>query len=481
MTLHTSPSIMHHGRVAPLWHVQQSHATSEASEVERSSSLGQEGVTLVNDCMFTLKKDILGFHGTQIHFDDRPSVLEAEVVRLRSQASSLANAVTAAKALAQTQANDHKKQVFELEHLLDLAMTGISQLQARNDELEQSCTASERRLLSYEERFCDSDTMLRAAVSQVEQLTSETEKLADQKAALYDTLSQSLATSGQKQEDLEAEIQGLQAALAGRDAEVLSARKELQIVREEAVDKVDAIEAAWDKKHSEAVSKFERKIGFLRSERIRHRDVGKEHKEKAAYVEKQKDAAESALATCRVDLQTTSLKLKVAQEALKCAKAQTEAYLQRGQASERHIQHLESLLPIESKSAKRLLNLGDKLDKAMAKARTRTPAEDVTNRRVTSNGTSRYGLSYVPGLHGTPYEPVARANSFPVPDWSLSGDSSASFIKMHASNLIDVSEGEILFGSMGTTVNPMDKSPFQAQSKGPSLNKAQRAANRRRL
>ncbi|TFY69014.1 hypothetical protein EVJ58_g672 [Rhodofomes roseus] len=558
MNSFTSPHIIQRGRAVPLRFSRLSCVPSRTTRADRSSAVGQESATMVDDCVVTFEKSVLGWHGTvpddaaldtdswkeawleddfsssgfvplcsqpeyektslkaRMQTDSKLSrklikymdlaetyfgmsvdtqrklaragnetrALEFEVGELHGQIDTLTGELAGAKALA----DDHKKGVSELESVLDLAMTAIGQLQKRNEELEASQVDSEHRLLGYEERLRESQTMLYSAVSQVEKLSSENEKVADQKAALYDALSKSLATSGPKQKALEMEI------------------KELKTMREEAAEKAKVVDAAWDKKHTDAVCQFEQRLSFMRSERARFRIEAREHKHKAAFVEKQKEASEAALATCNANLQATSLELKNAQEDLTYAQNRVEEAQKRGEACERHIRYLESLLPIEGEGAKRLLSLGDKLEKAMAKSQhTRTrKLQDITNRRTSDlcattltpapvRPSSKTTLpvcasSYVPGLQGTPYVPTPPASSFPTPDWTMSDASSLSFIKMHASNLIDVSEGEILFGSMGTTANPIDKSPIapraapsRCQTGSVGLNKAPRVVGRRRL
>ncbi|KAH9936436.1 uncharacterized protein B0H18DRAFT_973957 [Fomitopsis serialis] len=244
------------------------------------------------------------------------------------------------------------------------------------------------------------------------------------------------------------------AALAQRDAEVLSAHKELKAVREEAAEKTKAVEAAWDQKYSEAVGQLKQRLTFLRSEKARLRVEVKEHK-LAATIEKQKDTAEAELAPTSPRGENQK----------------------REEACERHI------------GARRLLSLGDKLEKAMAKSQhTRTSKlQDTTNRRATrlvplqfpcdesptpapTKPMRKTSLLYpassyvpVPGVQGTPYDPVP---------------------PMRSSNLVDVSEGEILFGSMGLTANPINKSlaePRASRTGGAGQNRAPRVANRRRL
>ena len=401
-------------------------------------------------------------------------------------------------------ANAHKadtdSQVAELDDLLNLAFTGIDQLQARNQELDSACTDHERLLKGYEERLRDSQAMLLSAVSQVEQLTSENEKLVDQKAALYNALSESLTTSGHKQTALETQVRELKASLTARDAEASSVRKELQGVRKAADDRVKAVKLAWEKKVEEAVNQKAR----LRVEAI-------EHKHKVVYLEKQKAATEDALATCKVDLRAMTSRFRTAQDELKLANAQAEAAQKREQACERHIAFLESMVPVEGKEAKRLTDLSNKLEKTMAKSkRARAQAlHDLTNRRSTvvppmdfredspaparpigkgplamAGHVSEYGSKYALSLQdkrfGTAVLPASPR--LPEPDWSMMSDS--SFVKMHASNL-DISEGELLFGSLGTPATTLVHTLPPAESRThhsmAASNKSSRVTTRRRL
>lgn len=430
------------------------------------------------------------------HSDHHSRSVEPAVSGLGDQVESLAHQLAVANALKA----DTEVQVSELQHLLDLAFTGISQLQARNQELDCVCTDHERLLKGYEERTRDSETMLHSAVSQVEQLTSENEKLANQKAALYSALSESLATSGRKQEVLEAQLHQLKANLAARDAEVSSVRMELRDACRVADDRVKAVHSTWEKKVKEVVN-----------QRARLHLEASEHRHKVAYLEKQKLTAEEALTTCKADLRVMTSKLRTAQDDLKLANAQVQAAQKREQASERHITFLESIVPVEGKEAKRLTDLSDKLEKTMAKSK-RTRLQDVTNRRgtvaplkdlredtpaparpmgkgplamsghVSSTGTKN-ALSLQDKRLGTTVYPATPR--ILEPDCSMVSDSSASFVKMHASNL-DISEGELLFGSLGTPATTFDHTLAATEARARRsmaavLNTTLRVATRRRL
>ena len=438
-----------------------------------------------------------------LHLTDAPCqqrFVEPTVSNLRGQVDSLARQLAVANSLKV----DTDAKVAELEDLLNLAFTGINQLRDRNQELDSACTDYEHALKGSDERARDSQTMLLSAVSQVEQLTSENEKLADQKAALYNALSSSLTTSGHKQTALETQIHELKAKLAARDAEIMSVREELLDARKTADDRVKAVKSAWEKKVEDAIN-----------QRARIRVEAIEHKHKVVYLEKQKAATEEALATCKSDLRAMTLKFRTAQDELKLANVQAEAARKRKQACERHISFLESMVPVEGKEAKRLTDLSNKLEKTMARSRqARAPAlHDVTNRRgtiaplikdfyedspaparplckgplaktghVSDNGT-KYALSFQDKRFSAVHPASPRV---PEPDWSmLSDSSSASFIKMHASNL-DISEGELLFGSLGTPATTFVHTPPIVESRtrrsmfAPS-NKTPRVTTRRRL
>ena len=258
----------------------------------------------------------------------------------------------------------------------------------------------------------------------------------------------------------------------------------------------------------------EKKMGEAVNQRARLRVEGIEHKHKVVYLEKQKAATEEALATCKIDLHAMTSKLRTAQDNLKRANAQTEAAQSREQAGERHIAFLESMVPVEGKEAKRLTDLSNKLEKTMAKSKNARASalHNLTNRRGAveplkdvfddspaptrsigkgplaaadhvSSITTNYALSLQDKRFGTAVRPASPY--LPVNDWSMLTTSSASFVKMHASNL-DISEGELLFGSLGTPATTFVQKLPTAESRthrsmASVSNKTPRATTRRRL
>ncbi|KAI0736243.1 hypothetical protein C8Q72DRAFT_245018 [Fomitopsis betulina] len=520
-------------RLPTLQYPQLSRNVSHSSGLERSSVTGQETIARLNeDCVSwsntldaaalhdsgkkAMRADDCGSlplksrlktssraardlikskHLLDGHSDYHPRSVEPAVSGLRDQVESLVHELAAANAIKA----DTEGQVSELEDLLDLAITGITQLQARNEELDCICTDHERLLNDYDERTRDSETMLHSAVTQVEQLTFENEKLVDQKAALYNALSESLATSGRTQRALEAQVRQLKASLAARDAEVSSVSKELLDACKTADDRVEAINSMWEKK-VEAVVNQKAQLHLETSE----------HRHKVAYLEKQKATAEEALTTCKADLRIITSKLRTTQGDLKLANVKAEVAQKREQASERHITFMESLMPVESKAAKRLTDLTDKLEMSMAKSRHARASglHDVTNCRdtvlkdlyedtpapirpigkgplamkghVSSVGTKSALSLQDKRLGTTAVRPASPC--VPEPDWL--NDSSVSFIKMHASNL-DISEGELFFGPLATDFAPK-RTTAEARAtarrfKAAALHKTSQVTARRRL